>query len=103
MAEQSVHDVVNQTLSVGDLSPSDANEAKSIHIATGGDDAVVGTRRNGQEETRSEQDGTTFHTDSTSYVITNGQHLVCSGAVCPISGSQTYIVNRTNPVVVNLI
>jgi hypothetical protein len=37
MAEQSVHDVVNQEQSVGDLSPSDASATKTNHQATGGE------------------------------------------------------------------
>jgi hypothetical protein len=37
MAEQSVHDVVNQAQSVGDLSPSDASATKTNHQITGGE------------------------------------------------------------------
>jgi hypothetical protein len=37
MAEQSVHDVVNQEQSVGDLSPSDASATKTNHQITGGE------------------------------------------------------------------
>ena len=35
MAEQSVHDVVNQEQSVGDLSPSDASATKTNHHTAG--------------------------------------------------------------------
>jgi hypothetical protein len=45
MAEQSVHDVVNQEQSVGDLSPSDASATKTNHQATGvegGEDQAAG-------------------------------------------------------------
>jgi hypothetical protein len=37
MAEQSVHDVVNQEQSVGDLSPSDVSATKTNHQTTGGE------------------------------------------------------------------
>jgi len=37
MAELSVHDVVNQEQSVGDLSPSDASATKTNHQITGGE------------------------------------------------------------------
>ena len=37
MAEQSVHDVVNQEQSVGDLSPSDASATKTDHQTVGGE------------------------------------------------------------------
>ncbi|EEP75884.1 predicted protein [Uncinocarpus reesii 1704] len=64
MAEQSSHDVVNQTRSGGDLSPSDVPASKPVKYTTGGDGEDVGTldskdrRRQGTStESRAKPDG----------------------------------------------
>ncbi len=77
MAEKSVHDVVNQTMSVGDYSPSDAYEDKSIRNSTGGDVAAAEARPDIYEEERSDQDGQSFPIGSTTYPMVNGQVHVC--------------------------
>lgn len=81
MAEQSVHDVVNQTMSVGDHSPSDAYEDKSIRHSTGGDVAAIEAPTYIQGEEMTDQDGQTFQDDSTTYPTVNGQALVCPPAL----------------------
>jgi hypothetical protein len=73
MAEQSVHDVVNQTLSVGDYSPSDANEDQSIRHSTGGDIASGESKTGSHEGRASYQDGQIFQTGSASFPMVNGQ------------------------------
>ena len=77
MAEQSVHDVVSQTMSVGDFSPSDANEDKSIRHSTGGVVTAAEARTDITEGARSDQDGQIFRTGSTSYPMVNGLGHVC--------------------------
>ena len=50
MAEQSVHDVVNQNQSVGDLSPSDASASQTNHQVTrGGERGGQAAGKNGFE------------------------------------------------------
>lgn len=88
MAEQSFHDVVNQTMSVGDQSPPDAYEDKSIRYSIGGDVAASEARTDIYEEERSVQDGQTFQTGSTSYSMVNGQAHV---RLCLPSPSPTFI------------
>ena len=76
MAEQSVHDVVNQTLSAGDQSSSDAYEDTSIRYSTGGDVTAGEARTDIYQEERSDQDGQPRQTGSTSFSMANGQSLV---------------------------
>jgi hypothetical protein len=77
MAEQSVHDVVNQTMSVGAHSPSDAHEYKSTRNFVGGEITTAGTNSNIQEDGRSEQDIQPVQGDSVGSAMTNGQTDVC--------------------------
>jgi len=76
MAEQSVHDVVNQTLSAGDQSSADAYEDTSIRYSTGGDVTAGEARTDIYQEERSDQDGQPRQTGSTSFSMANGQSLV---------------------------
>jgi hypothetical protein len=76
MAEQSVHDVVNQTLSVGDLSSADAYEDTSIRYSTGGDVTAGEARTDIYEEERSDQDGQPHQAGSISFSMANGQSHV---------------------------
>ena len=84
MAEQSAHDVVNQTLSVGDNSPSDANVHKSTHHAAG-EEVAIGEARTDYHahktsEQHGEQHGQRVQPDIISYPIPNGQPHVRHGA-----------------------
>lgn len=72
MAEQSAHDVVNQTRSVGDRSPSDADDKKSIRNSIGGDSSAGEARPDIQKEDGSEQGGHTFQNGSANRPIING-------------------------------
>ncbi len=83
MAEQSVHDVVNQTLSAGDHSPADAYEDKSIHHSTGDDVAALEAKTDKYDEQRSDQHGQTFQIGSVHYPVVNGQVNVCRGVLSP--------------------
>jgi hypothetical protein len=83
MAEQSVHDVVNQTLSVGDRSPSDVNVDKSIRHATGEESAAGETRTDNRGNEESEQDNPTIQDGETSFQLINGQAHVCPCAFLP--------------------
>ena len=82
MAEQSAHDVVDQSMSVGDHSPSDAYEDQSNHHSTG-DVASAEARTGIYDEERSDQDGQPVQTRSASYAIVNGQAHVCSAGLLP--------------------
>jgi hypothetical protein len=82
MAEQSAHDVVNQTMSVGDHSPSDANEDKSIRHSTGRDVTTVDSRIDTHEGETPDQGGQRFENGETSYPLVNGQAHVCQTAFC---------------------
>jgi hypothetical protein len=78
MAEQRVHDVVNQTMSDGDYSPSDAYEHNSTLRSNGGDNAAVGEMTDLYKEERSDQDIQCFDTGSENHPLVNGQAHVCS-------------------------
>jgi hypothetical protein len=82
MAEQSAHDVVNQTMSVGDHSPSDANEDKLIRHSTGRDITTVDSRIDNHEGETPDQDGQRFETGTTGYPLVNGQAHVCQTVCC---------------------
>lgn len=77
MAEQSVHDVVNQTMSVGAHSPSDAHDNKPTRNFIGGEITTPGTNLNIQEDDGSEQDVQPSQGDSVGSAMTNGQTNVC--------------------------
>lgn len=83
MAEQSVHDVVNGTMSVGEHSPTDAYENKSTRHSTGDDVAALEARTDNYDEQKSDQDGQTFRTSPTHYAVVNGQAIVCRGVLPP--------------------
>ena len=80
MAEQSIHDVVNQEQSVGDHSPSDVSATKTNHQASGGE---------GEEDQAAEKNGFgsqthpgtgTFETKEIelgSDIVSNGLPEVC--------------------------
>lgn len=79
MAEQSVHDVVNHTLSVGDFSPPDANEDQSIRHSTGGDVAAVEPISHiRQGGTSDHEDDQTVQIDSTNCLMVSGEAQVHS-------------------------
>ena len=83
MAEQSVHDVVNQEQSVGDLSPSDASATKTNHQTTGGgegEDQAAGM--NGFRSQPKPNSGTSESTglELGDDVVTNGLSEVCPAA-----------------------
>jgi|SRR5947209_3173999 len=88
MAEQSVHDVVNQNQSVGDLSPSDASASQTNHQVTrGGERGDQAADKNGFESQpqpstgASEADGLKLGGD----VVTNGlSHVWPSNLRCLI-------------------
>jgi hypothetical protein len=88
MAEQSVHDVVNQTMSAGEQSSADAYEATSIRYSTGGDVIAGEARTDIYEEERSEQDGQPPQTGSTSYPLEISQSHV---GVCVIFPGRAFI------------
>jgi hypothetical protein len=80
MAEQSVHDVVNQKQSVGDLSPSGASASQTNHQVTGaGEGGDQAADKNGFESQpqpstgASEANGLKLGGD----VVTNGLSHVC--------------------------
>jgi hypothetical protein len=83
MAEQSVHDVVNQTLSAGDHLSADAYEDTSIRYSTGGDVTVGEARTQIYEGERSDQDGRPHQSGSASFSMANGQSHV--GVYLPLS------------------
>jgi hypothetical protein len=85
MAEQSVHDVVNQNQSVGDLSPSDASASQTNHQLTrgreGGDQAAD---KNGFE---SQPQPSTGASEANRLklggdIVTNGLSHVCPSSAC---------------------
>lgn len=81
MAEQSVHDVVNQTLSVGDNSPSDADVDKSTHHAAGEEVAIGEAGTDNHAPKTSNPHGQRVQPDVTSYPTPNEQNHVCLGAL----------------------
>jgi hypothetical protein len=83
MAEQSVHDVVNQTMSEGEHLPSDANEANPIRYSVREDTAALEPRADIQKEDRSGQDGQEFESDPVNLPMLNGQAHVCRAVLSP--------------------
>jgi hypothetical protein len=100
MAEQSAHDVVNQTLSVGDLSPSDANVDNINRHATGRDSAATKTRKDNGYGQRSKQDDPMLPTESTGYPMTDEQARVCEAmppSLFKVSCTLILFLSRTSP------
>lgn len=82
MAEQSNHDVVNQTRSGGDLSPSDVPASTSSNQDTRGDVNGVTTKNQLPSNTRRE-----LGSSGSERTITGSEGTVSSGTVSP---TETY-------------
>lgn len=81
MAEQSVHDVVNQEQSVGDLSPSDASANQTNYKVTAGEgdeDQFSVREENGSQPQSSEVLAESTAHELENGVFTNGASLVGS-------------------------
>jgi hypothetical protein len=72
MAEQSVHDVVDQTMSVGDRSPSDAHENNQIETSTVGKITTARNKIDVEGVENLEQDDQLLESNPPDSAITNG-------------------------------
>lgn len=96
MAEQSIHDVVNHTLSAGDFSPPDVNEDQSTRQFTGEDVAVAeSTSHICQGGTSDHEDGQAVQIGSTNYPIVNGEAQVLSARL-PLRNAHADSIHEQN-------